>query len=43
MSLENKSQALKDLVATYDTQWLLGDLSSLMHAGRERAKDQLGQ
>jgi hypothetical protein len=43
MSLENKSQALKDLVATYDTQWLLGDLSFLMHAGRERAKDQLGQ
>lgn len=43
MSLENKSQTLKDLVATYDTQWLLGDLSSLMHAGKERAKDQLGQ
>ena len=42
MSLESKSQALKDLVSTYDTQWLLGDLSFLMKTGRDRAKDQLG-
>jgi hypothetical protein len=43
MSLETKSKELKDLVATYDTQWLLGDLSFVMYAGRERASDQLGQ
>lgn len=27
----------------YDTKWLLGDLSFVMHSGRERAADQLGQ
>lgn len=43
MSLEIKSQALKDIIATYDSQWLLGDLSSLMHSGKERANDQLGK
>jgi hypothetical protein len=42
MSLEKKSQELKDIIATYDAQWLLGDLSSVIHAGRERAHDQLG-
>jgi hypothetical protein len=42
MSLETKSQELKDIIATYDAQWLLGDLSSVIHAGRERANDQLG-
>jgi hypothetical protein len=44
MSLESKSQELKDLVAIYDTQWFLGDLSNLMHhiiGGR--AFDQLGK
>lgn len=44
MSLESKSQELKDLVATYDTQWFLGDLSNLMKAiAAGRAQDQLGQ
>lgn len=42
MSLETKSQELKDIIATYNADWLLGDLSSLIHAGRERANDQLG-
>lgn len=43
MSLETKSQELKDIIATYNSDWLLGDLSSLIHAGRERANDQLGK
>lgn len=43
MSLESKSQELKNLIATYDTQWLLGDLAFMMHAGKEKAQDQLGQ
>lgn len=43
MSLETKSQELKDLIATYNADWLLGDLSALIHAGRERANDQLGK
>ena len=44
MSLETKSQELKDLVATYDTQWFLGDLSGLMKAiANGAAQDQLGQ
>ena len=42
MSLEAKSKALKEIIATYDTQWLLGDLSFLMRTGKERANDQLG-
>lgn len=42
MSLETKSKQLKDIIAKYNTDWLLGDLSSLIHAGRERANDQLG-
>lgn len=42
MSLENKSQELKQIVATYETQWLLGDLSFLMRTGKDRANDQLG-
>lgn len=42
MSLENKSQELKEIVATYDTQWLLGDLSFLIRTGKDRANDQLG-
>ena len=44
MSLEAKSQELKDLVSTYDTQWLLGDLSGLMkNIASGRAQDQLGK
>jgi len=43
MSLETQSQQLKDLIATYNADWLLGDLSALIHAGRERANDQLGK
>ncbi|CAL2103802.1 conserved protein of unknown function [Tenacibaculum sp. 190130A14a] len=44
MSLEAKSQELKDLVSTYDTQWFLGDLSGLMKSiASGRAQDQLGQ
>jgi hypothetical protein len=42
MSLEIKSHQLKEIMATYNSDWLLGDLSNLIHAGRERAKDQLG-
>lgn len=43
MSLELKSQELKDIVASYDTQWFLGDLAFLINTGRERANDQLGR
>lgn len=43
MSLKEKSEQLKELISSYDAQWLLGDLSFLMHSGRERAHDQLGQ
>jgi hypothetical protein len=44
MSLETKSQELKDLISTYDTQWFLGDLSGLMKAiANGAAQDQLGQ
>lgn len=44
MSLEAKSQKLKDLVSTYDTQWFLGDLSGLMkNIASGRAQDQLGK
>lgn len=43
MSLETSSKALKEIVASYNSDWLLGDLSALMHAGKERASDQLGK
>ena len=44
MSLESKSQGLKDLLSTYDTRWMLGNLTGLMHAtGFGGANDQLGQ
>lgn len=43
MSLEMKSKDLKELVATFNTDWFLGDLSNLIHAGRDRAYDQLGK
>ncbi|MEK6506998.1 hypothetical protein [Myroides sp. C4067] len=43
MSLEIKSQELKNLVSTYDTQWFLGDLSGLMKCiANGAAQDQLG-
>lgn len=43
MSLEKKSQQLKDLVSVYDTEWFLGNISDLMHAGGNyMAQDQLG-
>jgi hypothetical protein len=43
MSLKEKSEQLKELISTYDAQWLLGDLSFLMHCGPKRAHDQLGE
>jgi hypothetical protein len=44
MSLESKSQELKDILATYNTQWFLGDLSGLMqNIATGRANDQLGK
>lgn len=44
MTLEELSKQLKELIATYDTGWLLGDLSGLMHAaGKNIGKDQLGK
>lgn len=44
MSLESKSQELKDIVATYNTQWFLGNLSGLMqNIAAGRANDQLGK
>lgn len=43
MSLESKSRELKEIVATYNSDWLLGDLAALMHAGKKRASDQLGE
>lgn len=42
MSLKEKSEQIKGLIASYDAKWLLGDLSFLMHSGKERALDQLG-
>jgi hypothetical protein len=42
LNLEAKSKELKEIVATYDADWFLGDLSALIHAGRDRANDQLG-
>lgn len=44
MSIEAKSQTLKEIVATYDTPWFLGDLSDLMHHIAEgRGQDRLGR
>lgn len=44
MSLESKSQELKDIVAAYDTQYFLGNLSGLSkHIAKGTAKDQLGK
>lgn len=44
MSLELKSIELKNLVASYNTAWFLGNLSSLMkHIGKGWAEDELGK
>ncbi len=44
MSLDDKSKELKALISTYNTQWLLGDLSSLLTCiANGHADDQLGQ
>lgn len=44
MSLEKKSQELKNIVSTYETEWFLGDLSGLMmNIASGRAQDQLGK
>ena len=44
MSLEIKSQELKNIVSTFDTQWFLGDLSGLMeHISTGTANDELGK
>lgn len=43
MDLKEKSEKLKELVSTYESKWFLGDLSFVIHSGRERAFDQLGQ
>jgi hypothetical protein len=45
MSIESKSRELKEIVATYDTQWFLGDIAGLMRhiSGAVRAKDQLSK
>lgn len=43
MSLDAKCKELKTLISQFDTQWMLGNLAALMHAGQERAKDQLGK
>lgn len=44
MSLEKKSQQLKNIVSTYETEWFLGDLSGLMmNIASGRAQDQLGE
>lgn len=42
MSLKEKSEKLKELASIYESNWFLGDLSFLMHGGREKAPDQLG-
>lgn len=44
MSLESKSQELKALVATFDTEWFLGDLNfKIKSIGKIGGKEELGQ
>lgn len=44
MTLESKSKELKGIISSYDTQWLLGDLSSSMgNIAAGRAADELGE
>jgi len=43
MLLEQKSKQLKEIIGRYDTQWLLGNLSGLIHAaGAGMADDEVG-
>lgn len=43
MSLEDKSNELKEIIATYDTQWFLGNLSNLItNIVKDSVQDQLG-
>jgi len=41
MNLESKSHQLKEIIGSYNSDWLLGFLFSLIHAGRESATEQL--
>lgn len=43
MGLAEKSLQLKELVSIYESKWFLGDLSDVIHSGRERAADMLGE
>lgn len=42
MGLTEKSLQLKELVSIYDSKWFLGDLSDVIHSGKGRANDMLG-
>jgi hypothetical protein len=42
MGLTEKSLQLKELVSTYESKWFLGDLSDVIHSGKQRANDMLG-
>lgn len=43
MGLTEKSLQLKELVSIYDSKWFLGDLSDVIHSGKGRANDMLGE
>ena len=43
MGLTEKSLQLKELVSIYESKWFLGDLSDVIHSGRDRAADMLGK
>ena len=43
MGLTEKSLQLKELVSTYESKWFLGDLSDVIHSGKQRANDMLGK
>ncbi len=42
MGLTEKSLQLKELVSVYESKWFLGDLSDVIHSGKQRANDMLG-
>lgn len=42
MGLTEKSLQLKELVSIYESKWFLGDLSDVIHSGKQRANDMLG-
>lgn len=42
MGLIEKSLQLKELVSIYESKWFLGDLSDVIHSGKQRANDMLG-